>query len=498
MKKTKKAAEISQEPPVISRDEGATTPSRVAGVYREIEASLIERGLCQTRRHFDDAALDDLADSIRVHGLMNPITVRECGGLGTVPKGYWIIAGERRVLACKRAGMKTIPAMVVEASDAEAREMCVVENMQRKDLTPMEEADGVGTLLDAGRTAQDVADRLGRSRQWVVRRANLRNLSPSIQEMLANADSNVGQMSIEALELLATMLPDVQERMMNVYRNGVPTSAWLRSQIHAELHSLKSVCFDTAACAECLKRTGVQPDLFDSGECCELGRCLDKACFDANARSALLNAIAEVRSAHPGAKILRDYDFAEVPGTVAKWDVELATKPGANTEVGFLIGETGKLRKVNIVTERKQSTEDDAPAPKQPTPEQKRRAKVVDGVVAHLERTAFASHDDPCPFETHDEHFALQSLCVFGTQNNEPWRSTEAWDKMGKDPSQTAVLFDAWCEIVPVLIARLSFDAIIRVDSAYDEANRISEVFFGVDADVLVVAHGAGKKGKAK
>lgn len=134
----------------------------------------------QPRRHFDETALTELADSIRTHGVLQPIIVRK------VADAYEIIAGERRWRATGKAGLETIPAIVRTADDREALELALLENLQREDLNPLEEAECYQQLLKAGLYDHaGLAQRLGLSRSYVSNQVRLLNLAPATRAMLA-------------------------------------------------------------------------------------------------------------------------------------------------------------------------------------------------------------------------------------------------------------------------------------------------------------------------
>ena len=143
--------------------------------------SQVEPGLNQPRKRFDPEALADLADSIREHGIIQPITVRR------LPSGYYqIIAGERRWRAAKEAGLAEVPAVIIEADDRKVMELGLIENLQREDLNPMEEAEGYLVLLtDYGLTQEEVAQRMGKSRPAIANALRLTSLPPAVRDMLA-------------------------------------------------------------------------------------------------------------------------------------------------------------------------------------------------------------------------------------------------------------------------------------------------------------------------
>ena len=140
----------------------------------------IECNADQPRKRFDEAALAELADSIREHGLLQPLTVRR------LSTGYYqIVAGERRWRAARLAGLKEAPAVVVEADDRKATELALIENLQREDLDPIEEAEGYRKLMDSYRlTQEDVAARVGKSRSAVANALRLLALCPEARALL--------------------------------------------------------------------------------------------------------------------------------------------------------------------------------------------------------------------------------------------------------------------------------------------------------------------------
>ena len=140
--------------------------------------SQVEPGLNQPRKRFDPESLSDLADSIRVHGVIQPVTVRR------LASGYYqIIAGERRWRAAKQAGLEEIPAVIIEADDRKVMELGLIENLQREDLNPAEEARGYQTLMEEyGLTQEQVAERMGKSRPAI---ANTLRLLALPEELLA-------------------------------------------------------------------------------------------------------------------------------------------------------------------------------------------------------------------------------------------------------------------------------------------------------------------------
>ena len=148
----------------------------------------VEPNPLQPRREFDPEALQALADSIVAHGMIQPLTVRE------LPGGYYqIIAGERRWRAARLAGLQEVPVLIIEADDRKVMELALVENLQREDLNPMEEAQGYHTLMeDYGLTQAETAERVGKSRPAVANALRLLNLSEDLAELVRNGTLSPG------------------------------------------------------------------------------------------------------------------------------------------------------------------------------------------------------------------------------------------------------------------------------------------------------------------
>ena len=149
-----------------------------ASLYLPI--SQVESCAGQPRKQFDPDALADLADSIREHGIIQPLTVRK------LQSGYYqIIAGERRWRAARMVGLDQVPAIVIEADDRKAMELAMIENLQREDLNPMEEAEGYRQLMEQyNLTQEETAQRVGKSRSAVANALRLLNLCPSVRAMV--------------------------------------------------------------------------------------------------------------------------------------------------------------------------------------------------------------------------------------------------------------------------------------------------------------------------
>ncbi|MEJ0010945.1 MAG: ParB/RepB/Spo0J family partition protein [Alphaproteobacteria bacterium] len=149
----------------------------------------LSAGAFQPRRHFDEEVLLELADSIEKNGIMQPIVVRESGKAGR----YEIIAGERRWRAAKLAKLKHVPVIVREASDAVALELALVENIQRQDLNPLEEAEGYARLMEEfSYTQEKLASTVGKSRSHVANLLRLRELPEKLKKLIDKGELSMG------------------------------------------------------------------------------------------------------------------------------------------------------------------------------------------------------------------------------------------------------------------------------------------------------------------
>ncbi len=168
----------------ITRDPNAEPPR--AGVAK-IDIELIRPDDAQPRRKFDETTLDELATSIRNQGVLQPLLVRRDG------KGYRLIAGERRWRAAQRAGLQEVPVLVRDANDAEAFELALVENLQREDLSPLEEAEGYRRLLEERKwTQEQVAERVGKERSTVANSLRLLALPAEVKQLLEAGELDMG------------------------------------------------------------------------------------------------------------------------------------------------------------------------------------------------------------------------------------------------------------------------------------------------------------------
>lgn len=180
-----------------------------------LKVSQIEPNREQPRKNFDEAALEELAESIRQHGVIQPLLVKPKG------KHYEIIAGERRWRAAKLAKVKEVPVVIRDYSDQEMMEIALIENIQREDLNPIEEAQAYMRLIQEFHLKQEeLAKRLSKSRTAIANRMRLLKLTPLVQEMLADGRLSEGHaralLALESTELQETAAAQILEQSFSV------------------------------------------------------------------------------------------------------------------------------------------------------------------------------------------------------------------------------------------------------------------------------------------
>ena len=241
------------------------------------------------RQAFDEERLEELAESIRSKGILSPLVVRPVNG------HFEIVAGARRYRAAQRAGLKEIPVRIGAFSDAEALEIQIIENIQRADVHPFEEAQGFRALLNregAGYTIEKIAVKTGKAASFIAKRLKLLDLTQPAADALV-----VGHISVEHALLIAKLAPEIQDKALahcfdgyfaanDAERSLVPASrlqAWIEQNVYL---SLKSVPFskddetllpEAGSCANCPKRTGFNTLLFSE---VRQDSCSDAECFN--------------------------------------------------------------------------------------------------------------------------------------------------------------------------------------------------------------------------
>ena len=177
----------------------------------EVDLDSIVPGPMQPRTHFDEASLESLAESIRSHGVVQPLLVRRRDG------GYELVAGERRWRAAKLAGLTRVPVIVKDVPDESLLEIALIENIQREDLNPIEEAQAYKKLIETvGLTQEALASRVGRDRSYITNYLRLLRLPEDLQQLVRDGRLSTGH----ARTILALSEPDLQRRIARQIIDG--------------------------------------------------------------------------------------------------------------------------------------------------------------------------------------------------------------------------------------------------------------------------------------
>jgi len=256
--------------------------------FKQIPLAAIKHSPFNPRRQPtpDDPKVKELAASIKAVGLIQPISVSK-HGMDAAVKGhelYQIIAGSRRFEAAKLAGLEEIAAMVHQMSVDDALKITVTENLQREDLTPLEEGRGIASLLESGRSTDEIAADIAKSPTWVRRRAKLAELSGEWQAALEGPFS---YLSAAHLEVIAHLPAHVQNELLEDLEghDGITLLA-LKGRVRNYTAYLEDAPFNTKPCDKCAKRTDREEDLFAGMESqwnkAKEGKakCLDKQCWE--------------------------------------------------------------------------------------------------------------------------------------------------------------------------------------------------------------------------
>lgn len=205
----------------------AAAPYHHGESIHQLAVELIDRNPYQTRTHVDEAAQQELADSIKATGVLQPITVR------AVPGGrYQLVAGERRWLASQRAGKATVPAIVRQVSNEQAMEMTIIENLQREDLNPMEQARAFDRLgREFGLTQEQISQRTGKERSSVANFLRLLRLPEPLQAMIESNQISFGHakalLGLETLDSMLNLAERVVGKALSVRQTEEIVAHWV-------------------------------------------------------------------------------------------------------------------------------------------------------------------------------------------------------------------------------------------------------------------------------
>lgn len=288
-------------PHTMTKDTSTAVSEQQSGsgyTMMKIKLTLISESLLNPRKHFDDHAVNELAASIREKGVLQPILVRPI--MDSLPQTYEIVCGARRYRASKLAEMKYIPAVVRDISDDEALEMMIVENLQRKDVNPMEEAAAIQNMVKHYSSYTEVALRLGKSARFVAERDKLNHLIEPFQKHFYEGKFSIkvalelSKQSPEAQQLIGTQITDSKTGELYYWVD----SSRILSYCKDKTMSLEDASFDitdtmlfpsAGPCTSCKHNSDNHPALFDNGP----SSCHNSPCFEIKHTAGLKKLIDE-------------------------------------------------------------------------------------------------------------------------------------------------------------------------------------------------------------
>jgi ParB/RepB/Spo0J family partition protein len=284
--------------------------------FGDIPLDCIRASTTNPRKIFDDGHLQDLANSIKTQGVAQPILVRPIEVIDGITY-FEIVAGERRFRASRLAGMPTVPAIVRELSDRQAYEIQVLENLQRVDLHPLEEAEGFEVMMTTyGDTADQLAEKIGKSRAYIYASLKLCALEPAARKFFYSGDLTKSTALLVARIPVKALQVKCAQEITQSY-NGAMSTRNAASHIERNyMLSLKKVtfkpsdadlCKDAGSCTACPKRTGNQPEIFTD---VNADVCTDPVCFKAKGDAHIIR-IKQIATAN-GQTVLSGADAKKV------------------------------------------------------------------------------------------------------------------------------------------------------------------------------------------
>jgi ParB family chromosome partitioning protein len=215
---TKKLKGLGRGLDALLGGDAQEAPAASGGAPSTLKVTQVQAGKYQPRTRMDDGSLSELAASIKTQGIMQPVLVRPVDGAGGADARYEIIAGERRFRAAQLAGLDVIPVLVREVDDQNAAAMALIENIQREDLNPLEEAQGIARLIsEFDFTHEQAAGAVGRSRSAVSNLLRLVNLAQPVQTMLMAGDIDMGHaralLAVDAASQIALANQVISKRL---------------------------------------------------------------------------------------------------------------------------------------------------------------------------------------------------------------------------------------------------------------------------------------------
>lgn len=491
------------------------TGAHILGGIVDIKCDIIIEAGNIRKADGKDPSIKSLADNMRAVGQLVPIIVRPLADLAK----YELIAGHRRLAACRLVGIETLKAIVVEATDEQAQTIAITENMQRENLTPLEEAAAIKNLLDTGMSEKATAAVLGWTIQKVVRRAKLLNLIPEFLKKI-ESDKNCEDWGPAHMELIARFDPGVQRQML---KEMTKRWVWVPHELdHLErfvggfMHLLSKAAWklDDAslnpkmgACTSCPHRSSNHPGLFDDDltekKITTDDRCLNVGCWNAKAEEFTKRRIAEFKGEDPKAILVnsayKQYGEKKPAGIFLRDDYYDAKKGDQGAVRALIIDgeEKGTFKYIQFIRQPKKARAKDEKGITNPAPLADRKKRLQDRRNAHIVaaiREILSSKKVADKIllnnskDCNRNQFTLAVVAAFGTSKNRAshYDDGNPWKKLDEFAAGTPgeLIENITRQVAPVLHDRLLFttceDATMRIDEAKSICQLMSIDFEGL------------------
>jgi ParB family chromosome partitioning protein len=336
--------------------------------FRLIPHAQLRESPTNPRRHFHAQAMGELTESIRQQGVVQPIVVRRMVGAEVMPGlvteksgdiHFQIVTGARRFRASKAAGRDTVPAIVRQLSDDQVIEIQLIENLQREDLHPLDEAQGYQTLIDkTGMEIATIAAKVGKSESYVYQRLKLLALTDKAQKAFLAEKITAGHAI-----LIARLQPADQAEALRECTQGYRTSVrdlieWIDRHVHMDLHSAPfkkddaQLIPEAGACVTCPKRTGFQPALFP--DIAKKDTCTDPKCFQAKLQAFSAQRLAELKEqGEDVVKITTGYHDKPKGALTTDQYIKAGNTKCPDTKIGMLVDDHDLGKTMNVCTNPK-------------------------------------------------------------------------------------------------------------------------------------------------
>lgn len=461
------------------------------------------------------SANQELIASIKKVGVLQAICVRPKG------KKYQIIYGERRFTCAKAAGLDKIPATVRDLDDKESRELTIIENMEREDLTPLEEAQGIQELISKKWDIKEIADQLGRSPEWVFRRSRITNLSDKWKAAIQEEDSDVFGASANKLAIISRLRQEDQDAFLDEASYEFKTMTVKDVEQETEYYSLElvnapwdlkdsSLHPEAGSCADCTNRSACTPGLFDQFSDDEKtvskkDRCLNNVCWRQKTEIFAKGKIEELKKEHKNLGFVVDFRVKSKYQVSPQYQ-EFSIKKSSKTAKGSIpivkITETGispvnyyKLeswatpaKTKSTAPKKKADGTPTAAAVKERTAKLKKRRDAL--VMANIKKTLEKAKLDDLKIEIDELPFVLIKMAAaFGTKT----KYGDSHKKMWKD-FETKDTNSSWHSLWEDIRPELSSHLIYRSDQPKIQSYAIEGVAKLLDIDIKALFADACKE----